>query len=179
MNRDYRPFSSHNLRSVLKGLMAVLRDRGVRARWHHRTSRNHFMALVGGDGDLEVHAFLGRQRIPRIGRILMLQAVCPPFISPELAPKVAFFCDRANETLYGSKLYLHWASGDPTVLQLIVERGCLVGGGNLFRIADEFDLLVAEYFLAEQKLEDVIGEEDPISQARQVGLFDRPMAETC
>ena len=179
MSNDYRPFSRRDPRSVLEGLMAILRDRGVEAQWHQGTRHNHFMALVGGDGGLEVHAFFGRQRLPKIGRILLIEVVHPAFISPDAAQAVAFCCDRANETLYGSKLYLRRAPGDQSVFQLVVERGCLIGGGDLFRLADEFDLLVTEYSMVEEQMEGVLAEGDPILLANRGGLFDGPVAENC
>jgi len=159
--------------------MAVLRDRGVEAQWHDRRRRKHFIALVGGDGGLEVHAFFGSKRIPKIGRMLLIEVVHPAFISAEAAPSVAFFCDRANETLYGSKLYLRRAPGDPSVLQVVAERACLLSGCDLLRLADEFDLLVSEYLTVEEKLEEVLAEDKPIRLARLAGLFDRPVAENC
>ena len=179
MNHKHRPYPGCDSQSVLWGLMAVLGDRGTESQWQDESRRDHFMALVDGDGGLEVHAFLGQQQIPRIGRILLLEVVHPAFISPDSAQEVAFFCDRANEKLYGAKLYLRKAPGDPPVFQLVVERGCLIGGGDLFRLADEFDLLVTEYFMVEEQMEGVLAEGDPILLANRGGLFDGPVAENC
>ena len=179
MNHDYRPFSRCATGSVLGGLMAVLRDRGVEAQWHDRPRRKHFMALVGGEGGLEVHAFLGSKRIPKVGRMLLIEVVHPAFIAADSAQMVAFFCDRANQMLYGAKLYLRPAPGDPSVFQVVAERACLLSGCDLLRLADEFDLLVSECLMIQEKLEEVLEESEPILQGRLAGLFDRPVAETC
>lgn len=179
MTRGHRPFSRCSHGSILTGLMAVLQDRGVEAQWHDRRHRDHLMALVGGDDGLEVHAFLGNKRFRKIGRMLLIEAVHQAFISPEAAQQVAFFCDRANATLYASKLYLRQAPGDPSVFQVVAERACLFGVGDLTRLADEFDLLVTEYMTVEERLTDLIEEESPVIQARQFGLFREPAAESC
>ena len=179
MNRDYRPFSRCSRGSILAGLMAVLRDRGVEVQWHGGSHRDHFMALVGGEGGLEAHAFVGNKRIPKTGRMLLIEVVHPAFIAPDAAQEVAFFCDRANETLYGCKLYLRRAPGDPAVFQVVAERGSLLGVGDLIRLADEFDLLVTEYLMVEEKLVEILAEVEPVSQACRCGLFDAPVADNC
>ena len=172
MSNDHSPFRRPDPRTVLHGLMAVLHDRDIEAQWHEGTDHQCVMALVGGDGGLEAHAFLGKQRIPKIGRMLMIEAAHPAFLPPEAAQKVAFFCDRSNETLYASKVYLRRTAGEPLQYQVVVERGCVLGQGDLFRLADEFDLLVNEYFMVQEKLEELLAEDEPVSLARQAGLFD-------
>jgi len=92
---------------------------------------------------------------------------------------VAFFCDRANETLYASKLYLRRTPGASSTFQVVAERACLLGCGDLLRLADEFDLLVTEYLLMEEKLGEVVADDDPYSQARRVMFFDAPVAVDC
>ncbi len=179
MTIHYRPFARCSGGSFLAGLMATLRDRGVEAQWHDGSRRDRFMALVGGEGGLEVHTFFGHKRIPKLGRVLLIEAVHPAFISPEAAPEVAFFCDRANEALYGGKIYLRRAPGDASVFQVVAERGVVLGGGGLSRIADEFDLLVSEYLMIDPKLNEVLAEAEPLAQAQRAGLFDLPAADTC
>ena len=179
MKPPFHPFARRDPRPVLAGLMEVLRSRGAEADWHEEDCRDHFVALVGGDGGLEVHVFLGRDSIPRLGRIILFQAIHPMFPTPRTLGRLSMFGDRSNEVLYGAKLYLRKAPGDPSVVQLVVERGVLVGEGDLFRLADEFDLFVTEYHFADERLNTEFPGTDPLSQAKLLGLLDGPVVENC
>ena len=176
------PFHSSARRdtgAVLAGLMEVLRSRGAEVQWHEEGCRDHIMALVGGDGGLEVHAFVGTEPVPRLGPIIIFQAIHPLEPDRKRVGRIAVFCDRSNEAMYGAKLYMRQAPGDPDIVQLVVERGTLVGNGDLYRIADEFELLVAEYFMADEKLDEEFPMPDAVSQASMLGLLDEPLVENC
>ena len=179
MSRHRRPFTKRDVLPVLAGLMQVLRSRGIEAQWHEEGRHDHLMTLVGGDNGLEVHVFLSRGSVPRLGRIIRMQAIHPLFLDPTSAGKLAVFCNRTNRALYGAKLYLRRAPGDHTVFQPVVERGCLLGGGDLFRIADEFDLLATEYFMVEEQLREELPEVDAVSQASRLGSMATPVAVNC
>ena len=179
-HRDhYRPFTARDHRSVIAGLKSVLRRRGAAIRTTQGHRHDGFRAVLGGEGGLEVSVNLGRRRIPRLDRVILMQTEFPAFYDRETAPWAVCFCDNANEAIYGSKFYLRAADGDPSRLQIVVERACLVGDGDLFRLADEFDLLVVEYFMAEEQLVQQTPAEMDFPLPSQLAMFDKPVAENC
>ena len=137
------------------------------------------MALASGEGGVEIHVGLGRQRIPRLGRMVVMQAVYPDLYSEETAPWAVCFCDSANEALYGTKFYVRKAPGDPDSFQIVAERACMVNDGGLYRIADEFDLLETEYLMAQEQLEQRKPEDPQLSMSFLEGMYTEPVAENC
>jgi len=179
MKKPYIRPRKHEVQALLAGLMEVLRSRGAEVQWHEPDRRDHFMALVEGDDGLEIHAFVGEEPVPSIGPILVLQALLPVETNSAGAVKYSLLCDQGNLALYGSKIYPRRAPGGADVVQLVIERGVLLGNGDLLRIADEFDMLVAEYAISAEELEPQRPGADALSQARMLGLLEEPLVENC
>ena len=179
MKSPFHPSARRDAGAVLAGLMEVLRSRGAEVQWHEEDCQDHIMALVGGDGGLEIHAFVGKEPVPRLGPVIVFQTIHPVEPARKRVGRFGVFCNRSNEALYGAKLYMRKPPGAPDIVQVVVERGALVGNGDLFRIADEFDLLVAEYFMADDKLNEEFPLPDAVSQASMLGLLNEPLVENC
>ncbi len=174
--RRYHPFTGRNPRSLFAGLRQVLARRGMEVRRAGPRGRGELLAVIPGDGP-EVRIALNAGRIARLGHVLVLQTSLPELLPFEQIAHVSFFANEQNERLLGAKLYLRPVGDDNELVQIVVERCALIGNGDLFRLADELDLLVVEYAMSHEALVErfSLGEEvpdDPIAQARQVGLFD-------
>jgi len=165
--------------ALLCGLRELLGAREIATEWHEDRSRKHFMAQVEDDEPFEVHVALSHRPVRRLGRVLLMQAAFPEFVPEKIVLPIANFCDRSNEALYGTKLYLRRLSDDPPMYHVMAERGCLVAGGDLLRLADEFELLVAEYREAREKLQEGMPHEWQMTLPLILGAEERPAVGDC
>ena len=174
--RRYHPFTGRNPRNLFAGLRQVLSHRGMEVRRGEDRRRGDLVAQVPGDGP-EVRIDLSAGRVARLGHVLVLRTSLPELLPCKRLADLTFFTNSENERLFGAKLYLHPAGDKDELVQIVVERCALLGNGDLYRLADELDLLIVEYAMSHEALAERFspdGEvpEDPVAQARQVGLFD-------
>jgi hypothetical protein len=181
--RRYHPFTGRNPRSLFTGLRHVLARRGLELRRGKSRSQGELVVAVPGDGP-EVRMTLSAGSVPRLGRVLLMETSLPKLLPCARLAQLTYFTNEQNERLLGAKLYLRPMGDRNELVQVVVERCALLGSGDLFRLADELDLLVLEYGMSHETLVDRFGFdeevlEDPIAQARQIGLFDGPPAGEC
>ena len=179
--RGYHPFTGRKSRAVLRGLGRVLSSRGIDVQWDRELDA--LRVQVGEDGPV-VRLFLGERSVPRLGRVLVMLTTLPEQVDSKHLARLSHFANQANAVLYGTKFYLRPIDDQATYSEVVLERCAVFGGGNLFRLADELDLLVVEYHSAMEQFVDRFEIDgalstDPVAQARQIGLFDGHPAGEC